>query len=323
MRQYSIIVPVLGDQLEFERTLASVLRYLPERSQVLVPCPGDYADPAQIEQLVSLLPGRTLGQVALVDSWRAAAAQATGHLVAMFLPGVELHAEWGDLVGEAFADATVASVAPYMEPEDEKPGSSRLSKRGAAPVFGIGIDTGFARKIVGPRRRGRPAQIDAPGCLAAVFRNEALGWIDLENTGLCDASLEIELGAALKALEYRSVNLSGWRVTCAAERLAGWASEQVSGVVAERLNRRFSSGGKTGLVWRVLGDFVQGRAIAGLGRLRAGGATALDRRFYADLMRNSIDRQRIGHVETGAALVLDRHKAGRAVGSSDAGRRAA
>lgn len=288
MRQYSIIVPVLGDHGGFEQTLASVLRYLPPAAQVLVPCGEGYSDPFGISREVELVPTRCDEARPLLDFWRAALPQARHELVGLFLPGIELANNWHLGVSDAFASASTAAVAPRLERAAGKPARGRIE----SGICGLRVDSGFSPVIVSIRGR-RTAGIDGPTRFAGVFRNEALGWLDSAGLGLSDSTLDLELALALRSVGYRAVGLSDWVVPCESRVIDSLCCNPAGGTVRERIVRRHASSGSAGLLSRCARDLFAGRLNDCWSRPAAGHYRVEDEKFLRGLQKAAADRARL------------------------------
>jgi hypothetical protein len=174
-----------------------------------------------------------------------------------------------------------------------------MAKSGKRPAgiknetCGIQLDAGYSSRIVTQNRRNKTVSIDGPTLMAGVFRNEALGWLDLDAIGLCDASLDSELSAGLKAIGYQAACETDWKVDFSGSPDNYCFDRTVPGVVAERIVRRYSSKGKSGLLRRIFIDFLRGQAGVGLSRLMAGSHGESDNRFAEKLVRSIQERDRI------------------------------
>jgi|GEM_PF-4469393 len=289
MRQFSIIVPVLGSQPEFEKTLGSVLRYVPAGSEVIVPCPEDFVDAHGLEGEVELVRLPTGEKADLPRLFRAAVQQAGKELVCLFLPGTEISDGWNQIVSPRFDDSMVGSVSPVLLPTD----SATVGFPTRGGISGMRLDRRQSRRIVHAAKRRSDLQIDGPTGLAGVFRNDAFGWLELEQTGLSADSLDIELTAGLRCLGYRSVGLADWMVTCDSSLLGQWKKSQLGGLEHERIHRRHSENGVGGMSLRILLDAVLGKPASGLGRVLAFGHSRQDREFNQRLMQGKLEREKL------------------------------
>ncbi len=290
MRQYSIIVPAMSNLVEFEKTLASVLRYSPTGSEVVVPCAHDFRDVHGLDGEVKLVRADAKSKPELPQLFRLALEHAGKELVGLFLPGVEPAGEWHSLVSTQFDDPEIAAISPTLVPGSES--TVRLPNR--AGVNGIRMDRQFGRKIAKTSSRNKESVIDGPLVLAAVFRNELFGWLDMNLTGLSPESLEIELAAGIKNLDYRSINISDWLVPCDSAVLENWKKSHIDGADQERIIRRHASNGTGGMSLRILFDLLRGRAGSAFGRLLARRHGRKDEQFNQNLTQRKLNREKLG-----------------------------
>ncbi len=278
MSRFSIVVPMLGTNELFENTLASVLRYRPAHSQILVPHQGNYIDEYGLGGDVNFM---SCGQVkSLLPFWNQTLTTAVGEFVCIFRPGIELAEGWEDLVLDAMRDASTAMVSPVIEFADQRNGKKQ--------IVGVNVDSSGTRTLQ-PFARGQQAVV-GPTSHAAVYRNEALGWLPPSDVDFEDLYLDLDLALSLKALGYQCVVDADWRVACSGEALLA-ESQQPHGCVASRGLRRHGDQIKgTGSPWVADGlAVVRGqlwRLQHAVGRLAAKQHQQTDRKFKTQLIRS-------------------------------------
>lgn len=286
MRQFSIVVPLVGALDACERTLASVLRTRPPGSQIIAPHAPEYGDPWRIANEVELLPAprkaTSADQLVL-----AGLRHSTGEFVTVLGPGLDLPEGWHEAVAGAFPDPEVAAI-------------------GATVGVPVGGSIVIGPALAGVDRTGRPHS-SAPGCagkgsalvasgpslFAATFRGEALGWLPLEQLGLMPGSLAVELALALAALGSRCITCRAWYVLAEGAQAEDRCPGVSSGWLAERLARRFPELIGTSRTIRLLQDFCTGQWSRGAGRLAAIPHQESDRLFAKSMARIRRERSRL------------------------------
>lgn len=180
MARFSIIVPYIGDINLFDDTLASVLRYRPDDSQVIVAHDGSYENHHRLTNEVEFAVSSRKAQ--LIRLFNCGVRLASGAFVAFIRPGVELDESWHFSVQKAFlSDANIGSVSPMIV-SPLKP--NKLVAAGVARNFG------YCRKLVGMNmstapRKTRSLSPLGPTSWAAFYRRSVL-----EVVGTCDELLD-------------------------------------------------------------------------------------------------------------------------------------
>ncbi|MEZ6096216.1 MAG: hypothetical protein R3C03_18655 [Pirellulaceae bacterium] len=277
MSQFSIVVPFLVRSDQFDETLASVLRHRPERSQIIVPHDGSYTDPYGLKSEVDFVVCRN--QVRLVNLWNESLANAMGEFVCLFQAGVELSEGWEFSALDLFVDSTVAAVAPVVT----STGSSKLRR-----AYGVSVDGTGTRRLVERERQAK--NVVGPTSIAAIYRNDALGWVPQLDEGVEDLYLDAELGLALQSLGYRSETAKDWVVSTGDDQ---WFVHQQAphGCSAARALVRYSQKLKAGGT-PIVGDLLAActgrtwRFRHAMGRLSASRFAAADKSANEQLMRN-------------------------------------
>lgn len=197
MQRFSIIVPLLDDRRLFDDTLASVLRYRPAESQIIVPHDGTYDDPFNLGEEVEFV--STNQRSGLVELFNAAIGTATGDFIALLRPGIELANGWHDLVESKFDDGEVGSVSPIIVAP---------AHRQSIVAAGVNTGWGFNRIVVGSRARLAPRTFRriaavGPTSWAAFYRSSALNQIGLLGDQIDSHCLDVDVAMSLQRIGYR------------------------------------------------------------------------------------------------------------------------
>jgi len=115
---YSVIVPVVGQPTALDDTLASILRDMPDGSEVILVHDGSFED--NIGEELTLVDA---GTKRLSSQFAAAFEQSCGEVIALVRPGVELPEGWGQIVEDQFSDPSVASAVPVIAGQAKGPTS--------------------------------------------------------------------------------------------------------------------------------------------------------------------------------------------------------
>lgn len=279
MARFSIIIPLFGSTLQFEETLASVLLYRPEQSQVIVVHKGEYSDPYDLGKEVDFvqLANEDSAQPNLIDMFNTGVRNARGKWIGFIRPGVRLSENWAGSIEHAFENPEIAAISPVLVRADRP-----------ETIASIGVTKGYGytrKQIAGGRRADKAnrwqSQLLGPTNWAAFYRKSILNAL-----GDCDAQLDavyfdldlglsiesIKLGVALaadcrillddlKSFENESLRCHG----CSAQRgfnRFGVDEDQASGL-AVRSFRWSLLAGVASLLWRPTG------LLHALGRLKA------------------------------------------------------
>ncbi len=200
--RYSMIVPVVGQPATLDDTLASILRDLPSDSEVILVHDGAFEDAYNIGEEVILVDA---GTGRLSSLFAAAFAHCSGDIVAVVRPGVELSENWGEIVGERFADPSVGSAVPII-----------VSQTKPDQIVAAGVKTNyhFRRMLAGrgsklaQRVFGRLNPL-GPTSWAGFYRRSVLAMIGDLNFKLEDHYFDLDLALTLKAMGYTSAIMPG------------------------------------------------------------------------------------------------------------------
>lgn len=203
--RYSIVVPLLGngtkgvspaEVIEFEDTLASVLRHRPSRSEVIVVHSGSYDDPHGLHEarLISVD-----GRPNLVRFFNEAVGQAEGQFVVFIRPGVEIDENWQLPVDDAFESDQLGSVAPLL---------INVNRPTRIVAAGVETDTFKNRNLCATNNRLTASNIGKANPLGptqwfAIYRRDLLGAIGQLDERMDDFYLDVEIGLALKTLGFK------------------------------------------------------------------------------------------------------------------------
>lgn len=197
MHRYSLVVPLLGDTIEFEDTLASVLRHRPHRSQVIVVHNGVYLDPHRLDDEIVL--ATVEGRPTLTKVFNKAMEIADGQYITLVRPGVEIDENWQLPVEDAFEDQQVGSVAPLLV---------NVNRPTRIVAAGVEIDAFNNRKLSANKSRRTATSVGkanpiGPTNWFAVYRRDLLKAIGPLDQRLDDFYLDVEIGLALKTLGFK------------------------------------------------------------------------------------------------------------------------
>lgn len=198
MQRFSIIVPLLDDRRLFDDTLASVLRYRPENSQIIVPHDGTYDDPFDLDGEVEFV--STAHRSNQVDLFNIAVNKAAGDYIAWIRPGIELDSGWAEHVALKFDNTEVASVTPII-----------VSPAHPQRIVAAGVNTGvgYNRQVAGSRARLAPRtfrRISAvgPTSWAAFYRKSALDQIGIFAEQIDPHFLDVDIAMSLRRIGFTS-----------------------------------------------------------------------------------------------------------------------
>ena len=285
MNRFSIIVPLLDDRRMFDDSLASVLRYRPSSSQVIVVHDGTYDDPYGLGGEVDLV--STSSRADLVRLFNCALPETTGDYVALIRPGVELASGWNESVELKFKDPNTASVVPILVTP---------ARQQTIVAAGITHGFGFRRRLVGAKSKIAPRTIRqtaplGPTSWAAFYRRSAL-----EQIGTCaerlDAHyLDVDIALSLRTIGYACDFCPDCVLEVERSALIERELTLPHGRSSQRAYRRHAARSGSTSSWfqatcaftqeLLLSAFQPGRLHHALGRLGAWTTAGLDR-DYAD-----------------------------------------
>lgn len=199
MPQFSVIVPFLGDIGLFEGTLASVLRYRPDNTQVIVAHDGLFRDLHDLGDEVDFAISGRAAQ--LTRLFNCGIRHSEGEFIALIRPGIELDENWQEPIARVFADQRVGCVSPLII-SPAKP--SRVVAAGVAKEFG------FRRRLCGlnsfaQARKLRRLSPLGPTSWAAFYRSSTLQQIGSFDEMLQPVYLDLDLALSISTLGFDCV----------------------------------------------------------------------------------------------------------------------
>jgi hypothetical protein len=190
--QLSIIVPLLGDPLVFEDTLASVLQNRPAGCEVLVAHPGRYDDPYGLgDEVVFVQTDVAASPLALVNAGMKA---AHGEFLHLLQPGILAEEGWTDAAVRRFRSPEIAAVAPLvLDARDQNrivAAGLRYTAGGRRIVHGAGVRLRSARRVLWNAIAG-------PARMAAFYRRSIVlaleGFCPRAGAGYADIDLVLSM----------------------------------------------------------------------------------------------------------------------------------
>ena len=251
MASFSIIVPFIGDDLDFENTLASVLRNNADQGEIIVVHDGTYEDVYGLEGEVQFVATERRAQ--LIRMFNAGLRVSKNEFVLLIRPGMELPFNWEAIALESFEDPNVASIGPAIVAAD---GKSELLAAGVSA--GLGNNRILAGRGVrlAPRnlRKLKPL---GPTSWAAAFRRSALEQLGTPDETLDPVYLDLDLAMSLDALGYRTKFVSDLVVSTQRCRLIAHEAEAPHGCSAQRASSRYPEKRKGSLLLSMICELAQ------------------------------------------------------------------
>ncbi len=288
MSRFSIIVPSSKNQAAFEDTLASVLRYRPEDSQVIVVHDGEYQDPYNLSGEVKML---MADGNQLVNQLNIGLCYAAGEITVLVRAGIELDENWQDEIDIAFQERNVGSVSPTIV---------NRSKPNVAVCSGVGFDKSWSRRLIGKgcrlaSRRTRSLNVFGPSSWLAAFRTSVLKSIAPLDESLDDAFMDLDLAFALRELGFRNSACSRFIGYVDSERAIVDSFQQPHGLSSQRAVQRFGNPGLGQIIRFSIRDVLQSPLVTwkfkhGLQRLGTGKYQAEDLAFARKLQRLKLEK---------------------------------
>lgn len=295
----SVIVPYEHEDIRFEDTLASVLRYLPPQTQLIVVHDGSYHDPHQLDEVDFVV---TAKHVQLAGQLGAALRVADAPLIGLVRSGVELDEGWQESVFEAFVDERVASVSPAIVSED---------RPGKLLTAGVQVGSAFKRKLVGTGvrlgRKSRQLRPIGPTSWAGFYRREVLDLLGTPDEQLENSYLDLDLALGIRQLGYENEFQQECVLTVRDGSLIQSEVSQPHGVSAARAKTRF--GDRSSMVGESLIELLAAPFRPWLvkhvvGKLSARSMKDIDEAYWRRLVRNTELRK----AADGAAEVQPAHR---------------
>lgn len=197
MQTFSIVVPLLGNTVSNDNTLASILQNRPDGCQIIVVHGPEYDDPHNLaEEGVELICVRRKPN--LIRYLNHALEVSKGEFVGLVRPGVCLSDNWHNSVAEAFAHKSTGSVAPLL-----------VSEKRQTQVVAAGVQKGmgFRRTVLGTGKsirafQKKTPQLYGPTTWVGFYRRELLNAIGRIDEQLDPFYLDLEIGLCLSTLGF-------------------------------------------------------------------------------------------------------------------------
>lgn len=298
--RFSIVVPLSGDDHLFEQTLASLLRDRCDETEVILVHDGTYEDPYSMGSEVTIIDAQTRRISSMLNQ---AVAAASGELIAIVRPGVELPENWSTEIAQSFADEKVASVVPVIVP---------LSDPSEIVAAGLKTNYDFRRILEGDggkiadRVLGRLRPI-GPTLWAAFYRRSTLELAGNFDTSVDDQYLDLDIALALKGLGYRSHFAAQCIASVSRPTLITKEADQPHGNSSQRAIVRHSRGdsplGRGLLSFAkevVLSPFQPSLFFQAMGRMGAFGTNVNDQKFAGRIKQ--VNRMKLSIQKSGLKL---------------------
>lgn len=192
----TIVLPLGTEVQRFEDTLASLLRYLPDRTQLIVVHDGSYQNPHGLDEVEFVVVTK---QATLGDQLASALRISESPLIGMIRPGVQFDENWQDGIFSSFEDPQVASVSPAIVHEDRP---NRIVSAG------VESSKSLMRRFVGANvRLGRKAsRLNplGPTSWAGFYRRSVLDLLGTPDTQLDSLYLDLDLALGIQELGFKN-----------------------------------------------------------------------------------------------------------------------
>lgn len=197
MPELSIIIPIVGQQQDFENTLISVLENRPHDCEIIVVCDEQYDDPYALGDEVTFVEARC--DAGLVERFTLGVGQSRAELVHLLSGTSRVTAGWTTAALAHFRRPRVATVVPIVVDHQ------RPSRTVAA---GVALTAGGRRRL---RRRlprhitgARETTLAAP-LVATFLRKSAYQLVGGLDAAVGDSFADVDLAARLRHAGYLSV----------------------------------------------------------------------------------------------------------------------
>ena len=234
MSRFSIVIPCLDDIQRFEDTLASVLRYRPVDSQVIVVSDGRYSDPHQLRSEVQFVEAdRGSG---LIGHLNVGVCYCSGDFTTIIRPGVELDENW-DQVVESVADLkSVASISPVLVRDDNP---SRVLSAG------VHVDSSMTRRNSGhalrthsKKVRNGSFKLAGPTSWFGVYRTPLLKLLAPFDEQLDACYWDVDIAMSLRFLGFETASQSDFVAFVDSDKEILAEFSQAHGQSAARTSKR-------------------------------------------------------------------------------------
>ena len=287
MSRFSIVIPIDGDDRRqneiqrFEDTLASVLRSRPRESQIIVVHNGRYEDPhglgSEVDWIVETSPY-------LADQLDRSLKAATGDLITLLRPGIELDEGWNESVPKAFENKSVGSLTPLIV---------STSYPAKITVGGIWANRSGTRRLAGfqkkfSHRTLRNLKPLGPSSHFGIYRRSVLKAIGPAGSLTEDLYVDVDIALSMRELGFTNALGSDVIGTTESEDLIIAESTRPHGCSAERSLSRYSQADSSSTLSRILWEIAKAPLKPwlfrhGFQRLSAKRHRALDQAFRQHL----------------------------------------
>ncbi len=233
----TIVLPMGVHVQRFEDTLASLLRYQPARTQLVVVHDGSYQNPHGLDEVEFVV---TTNDSTLGDQLASALRVSDAPLIGIVRPGVLLDENWQAGILSSFDDPQVASVSPAIVDENRP---NRLV------TAGIESSKAYMRKLVGCQvRLGRKAaKLNplGPTSWAGFYRRSVLDLLGTPDAQLDSLYLDADLALGIQQLGFENVFQQECVLTVEDSTLISKEAMQPHGCAASRARTRFGNQGSS------------------------------------------------------------------------------
>lgn len=292
----TIILPFQAEIQPFEDTLASVLRYLPAQTQVVVVHDGSYQNPHDLDEVDFVV---SAAHATLGEQLGTALRVAEAPLIGVVRPGIEMDENWHESIFDAFEDRQVASVSPAIV-DVHKP--NRLV------VSGVEASKSLMRKLNGVNvRLGRKAaklRPLGPTSWAAFYRRSVLDQLGTPDGQLESLYLDLDLALGVRQLGLRCEFLQDCVFTADDPSIVLQEAAQPHGCASARAKTRFGQRTSTfgeSLVELLASPFKPWYVKHVLGKFSARSMRDIDQAYRRRLVQKKVELQ---EAEAGRSDIL-------------------
>ena len=219
----SILIPILKNHADFELTLASVLKWRPDQSHVIVTHDGFYHDPYDLSDEVEF---RKLRFVNWSRWFANLLPMIDSDFVCTIQPGFEVNERWVELISKHFTSRSVVSVAPTISAEN-------------ADIRGLTKHWNGQPKLC---IAGAHRAIDSASRFAGWWRTDFLQQIVPKLAASHSNCLDLELGLLAKSLKLQTAVVNEPTIYCPSTTVQLQNKLNLTGFRAQQIMFRYGSG---------------------------------------------------------------------------------
>ena len=234
----SILIPILKNQADFELTLASVLKWRPDQSHVIVTHDGSYHDPYDLSDEVEF---RKLRFVNWSRWFANLLPMVDSEFVCTIHPGFEVNEQWVESVSKHFTSRSVVSVAPTFSAEN-------ADIRGLVKHW-----NGHPKLCVAGSHRA----IDSASRFAGWWRTDFLQQIVPKLAALHGNCLDLELGLLAKSLKLQTAVVTEPTIYCPSTTAQLQNKLNLTGFRAQQIMFRYGTGAFSTIAKSVAAFFAE------------------------------------------------------------------